>query len=151
MMEPQSKWWSHKCWTSSSLPHAAPNEASGDLTNAEQPPLSLFLLTVGPPRSPSPSSSSQWHHPSPPLPLPQTEKGCEKKVTARPRVLRNLAVKMNISHFSVGWWVTFKLLGMCIGYSERYFRVVLKICVQFQSLLWLQYELCRQCAKAGPM
>ena len=51
-------------------------------------------------------------------------------------------VKMNISHFSVGWWVTFKLLGMCIGYSQRYFRVVLKICVQFQSLLWLQYELC---------
>ena len=51
-------------------------------------------------------------------------------------------VKMNISHFSVGWWVTFKSLGMCIGYSQRYFRVVSKISVQFQSLLWLQYELC---------
>ena len=51
-------------------------------------------------------------------------------------------VKINISHFSVGWWVTFKLLCMCIGYSQRYFRVVSKICVQFQTLLWLQYELC---------
>ena len=51
-------------------------------------------------------------------------------------------VKLNISYFSVGWWVTFKLLCICIGYSQRYFRVVSKICVQFQSLLWLQYELC---------
>ena len=43
MVEPQSKWWSHKCWTSSSLPHAAPNEASGDLTNVKQPPLYPML------------------------------------------------------------------------------------------------------------
>ena len=80
MVEPQGKWWSHKCWTSSSLPHAAPNEASGDLTNAEQPPLplpphggttplplTLFLLTVGPPLSLSL------------LTVGPTEKGYEKK------------------------------------------------------------------------
>ena len=45
---------------------------------------SLFLHTVVPPLSPSPSSSTRWY---------STEKGYEKKVTATPRVLRNLAVK----------------------------------------------------------
>ena len=31
---PWGKWWSHRPWTYSQ-PHAAPNEASGDLTNVE--------------------------------------------------------------------------------------------------------------------
>ena len=46
---------------------------------------------------PSPSSSTWWYHPSSPLPHPPhggtvLRKGMKKKVTARPRVLRNLAV-----------------------------------------------------------
>ena len=102
MVEPQSKWWSHKCWTSSSLPHAAPNEASGDLTNAEQPlplpppppphggtiplPSSLLLHTVVPPLSPP---SSLLHTVGPTEQVMVTQ-----KVITRPRVLCNLAVKM---------------------------------------------------------
>ena len=51
-------------------------------------------------------------------------------------------VKTNIFHNLVGWWVIFKLLCICIGYNLKYSRVVSKMCVQIQSLLWPQYELC---------
>ena len=43
----------------------------------------------------------------------------------------------NISHYSVGWWVTFEFLSIWIGLGPRYLNQMLKITVHFLSLLGL--------------
>ena len=48
----------------------------------------------------------------------------------------------NISHYSVGWWVTFEFLSIWIGLGPRYLNQMLKITVHFLSLLGLISALC---------